>query len=163
MKKLLLIVLAFFMMVGVALTDQETQHTIIDKIINNQNAIEIGGGWYRVVIKENLSETEFDWQFDVRVIETNGIDIIIVHREEQNSGQIPDSNWVISHSYIDRFNDGVLEYHDKERFISVQGPGGGWYRISVTWPDFFRYPDLLTEEEALELYKKELEWWHNKL
>ena len=143
--------------------DEVIQLTIQDKIISSESAIEIGGGWYRVVIKENLSETEFDWRFDIRVIETNGLDIVIVHRQEQNSGQHPDSNWVIEHSYIDRLGDNILDYFDKERFISVQGNGGGWYRISVTWPDNFRYSDLLTEEEALELYKKELEWWNNKL
>jgi len=138
------------------------QHPIIDKIINNQNTIEMGAGWYRVVIKENLSETEFDWRFDVRVIETNGRDLVIVHREEQNSGQHPDSNWVIEHIYVDGFGDNVLDQYSKDRFISIKA-GGGWYRVSVTWPDNFRYPDLLAEEEGAELYKKELEWWDNKL
>jgi len=171
MRKILLIVLALFMMVGVAMSGQETQDildeviqlSIQDKIINNQAAVAIGGRQYRVVIKENLSKTEFDWRFDVRVIETNGRDLVIVHRKEQNSGQHPDSNWVIEHIYIDTFGDNVLDQYDKERFISVKDDAGAWYKVSVTWPDNFRYPDLLTEEAAAELYKKELEWWNNKL
>jgi hypothetical protein len=69
---------------------------------------------------------------------------------------------VIEHIYIDTFGDNVLDQYDKERFISINDDGG-WYRVSVTWPDLFRYPDILTEEEAIELYKKELEWWDNKL
>lgn len=164
MKKLLLILLSFFLMTWAAVADDEvTQHPIIDKVLNSQSAVEIGGGWVRIIIKENLSKTEFDWRFDIRVIETNGRDLLIIHREEQNSGQHPDSNWVIEHSYMDVLTDSILDQYDKERFISVQGSGGGWFRVSVTWPDNFRYPDLLTEEEAAELYKKELEWWNNKL
>jgi hypothetical protein len=171
MSKILLIVLALFMTVGVSLAtidqplrqDEVTQHPIIDKIINSRFAVAIGGGWYRAVRKENLSGTEFDWRFDIRVIETNGRDLIIVHRQEQNSGQHPDSNWVIEYSYMGNLADNTLNQYDKERFISVQGSDGGWFRVSVTWPDNFRYPDLLTEEEAAELYKKELEWWNNKL
>lgn len=138
------------------------QHPIIDKIINSQSAVDMGG-WYRIVIKENLSKTEFDWRFDVRVIETNGADVVIVRREEQNSGQHPDSNWVIEYLFIDRLGDNDLDHYDKERFISVKDDAGAWYKISVTWPDNFRYPDLLTGEEAIELYKKELKWWDNNL
>ena len=49
-----------------------------------------------------------------------------------------------------------------QKFVSVK-VGDGWFRISTYWPDNFIYPDLLSEEEALEMYKKELEWWYNKL
>lgn len=160
MKKLLLIILSIFIMVWTA---SAGEFILQERVINHPDATQIGEGWYRVVIKENLSETEYDWRFDMRVIETDGYSINIVHREEQNSGQHPDSNWVIEYAFVDKFSDGTLDYYDKERFMSVQGKSGGWFRISVTWPDLFRYPDLLTEEEALELYKKELEWWDNKL
>jgi len=65
--------------------------------------------------------------------------------------------------YVDYLGDNVLDSYDKERFISIQGKNGGWFRVSVTWPDNFIYPDLLTEEQASKLYEKELEWWDNKL
>ena len=143
--------------------DEVIQLTMQDRIINSQDAIDIGAGCTRIVIKDNLSNTEFDWRFDIRVIETNGRDIVIVHREEQNAGQHPDSNWVIEYIYIDALGDYTLDRYSKDRFISIKDDGGAWYRVSVTWPDNFRYPDLLTEEAAAELYKEELEWWNNKL
>ena len=172
MRKILLIVLAFVMMVGVSLANQEQetqdildkviQPPLIDRVMSHPDAVQMGENWYRVVIKENLSNTEFDWRFDMRMIDIKAGHITIGHRLEQNSGSVPDSNWVIEYTFIDLFEDGTLDYFDKSRFISINDDGL-WTKTSPFWADKFRYPDLLTEEEALELYKKELEWWDNKL
>jgi len=160
MKKLLLIILSFFMMVWTA---SAGEFTLQERVMNHPDAIEMIEGWYRVVIKENLSDTEFDWRFDVRSIDVQDGHVYFGHRLEQNSSNIPNSNWVIEYSFSDLFEDGILDTYDKSRFISVDMGDGAWYRISPTWPDEFRYPDLLSEDEAEELFKEELEWWNNNL
>jgi len=142
--------------------DEVRQLTLQERVINHPGAVQMGDNWFRIVIKQNLSNTNYDWRFDVRVIEVYKNGLTIVHRKEQNSGSHPDSNWVIEYTFVDKLPDGKLDYFDKDRFISVK-EGEGWFRISTSWPDEFRYPDLLSEEEAQELYKKELEWWDNKL
>lgn len=166
MKKLLLIVVSLIVLSMAVWTasasDEARQLTLQERIMSHPDAVQMGDGWFRIVIKENLSNTEYDWRFDVRVIEVYRIGLNIIHREEQNSGNHPDSNWVIEYTFIDKLIDGTLEYFDKDRFVSVKN-GEGWFRIPPTWPDKFIYPDLFSEEEALELYKKELEWWDNKL
>ena len=163
MKKLLLIILSFFVMAWtVSAGDEVRQLTLQEKIMNHPDVVQMGDNWFRIVIKENLSGTEYDWRFNTRVIETHREGLNIVRREEQNSGNHPDSNWVIEYTFVDKHADGTLDYFDKDRFISVK-EGEGWFRISTFWPDNFIYPDLLSEEEALEMYKKELEWWDNKL
>ena len=159
MKKLLLIILSFLMMMWTA---SALGFTLQERVMNHPDAVHMGENWYRIVIKENLSNTEFDWRFDVRVIEVYGNGLNIVHRKEQNSGSHPESNWVIEYLFVDTFMDGTLDYFDKDRFVSVKS-GEGWFRVGPAWPDEFIYPDLLSEEETLEMYKKELEWWDNKL
>lgn len=159
MKKLLLIILSLFVMVWTA---NAGEFTLQERVMNHPDAIQMGENWYRVVIKENLSNTEFDWRFDLRMIDIMAANITIGHRFEQNSGNIPESNWVIEYVFIDKLADGSLDYYEKDRFISIRD-GVVWLRQYPTWPDLFRYPDLLTEKEALELYKKELEWWDNNL
>jgi len=163
MRRLLLIVLVFFMMVGVSLAaDKVIQQPLQERVMSHPDAIQMGENWYRVVIKDNISDTEFDWRFDMRMIDVMAGHITIGHRFEQNSGNMPTSNWVIEYTFIDKLGDGSLNYFSKDRFISVK-QGEGWYRITPSWPDKFRYPDTPSEEEALELYREELEWWDNKL
>lgn len=164
MKKILLIILSFLVMIWPA----SAEDTIIkvplsERIKSYPDVVQMGENWFRIVIKENLSNTEFDWRFDLRMIDVraNGT-ISIGHRLEQDSGNMPNSKWVIKYDFIDKFGDGTLDYFDKERFISIQ-QGEAWFRSSPTWPDKFKYPDLLSKDEALELYKKELEYWENKL
>lgn len=162
MKRLLLIVLSFFIMVWAAgATDEVIQQPLADKIMSHPDAVEMEPEWFRIVIKDNISKTAFDWRFDVRMIDIKYGNIVFIgHRFEQNSGNIPDSNWVIEYSFL--VNNGTLEYFDKSRFVSIKD-GEGWFRVGPSWPDEFRYPDLLSEDEAEELFKKELEWWENRL
>ena len=169
MKRLLLVILSFFILMGAASADRATQdildeviqQPLVDKIMSHPDVVEMEPEWFRIVIKDNISETAFDWRFDVRMIDIKYDNIVFIgHRLEQNSGNIPDSNWVIEYSFL--VNHGTLEYFDKSRFVSIKD-GEGWFRVGPSWPDEHRYGDLLSDEEALELYKKELEWWENKL
>jgi len=169
MKKLLLIILSFFIMAGTALADGETQD-VLDEVIaiplserikNHPDAVKMGPNWWRITVKENISDTAFDWRFDRRKIEVQRGTIGIGHRLEQNSGSTPNSNWVVEYSFVDNFDDGVLNYFNMQRYITIE-QGDIWLRTIVRWPDEFRYP-YPTEKEQNELYKKELEYWENKL
>jgi len=164
MRKLLLAVLAFFMMTSVCLaTDQSRIEKLIDKVINHPAAVRMGPDWWRLVDKENISNTVYDWRFDLRRIDVSSHDISISIRMEQNSGNLPNSNWVVEFSAIDKLGDGILDYYIQHRFITIE-QNGLWLRISPDWPDDFKYDnDRLTEEEAHSLYIKELDWWENKL
>ena len=164
MRKLLLAVLAFFMMTSVCLSAGQTRiEKLVETVINHPDAVQMGENWWRIVDKENLSGTEYDWRFDMRRIDVGrGSGLSVGHRLEQNSGNTPDSNWVIEYKFVDKFADGTLEYYVKDRFISIN-QFGVWLRISPSWPDGFKYDDALTEEEAFDLYIEELEWWENKL
>lgn len=167
MKRLLLVILSFLIMTGAVLGAQNVSDEVIavplsERIKNHPDAVQMAENWYRIVIKENISNTEFDWRFDLRMIDVMAGNISIGHRFEQNSGNIPNSNWVIDYVFIDDFGDGTLDYFDKDRFITVQ-QGDAWLRIRPSWPDKFRYPDLISKDEALKMYKKELEYWENKL
>jgi hypothetical protein len=134
-----------------------------DKIINDPAVENMGNNWYRIVIKENLSNTKYDWRFDLRKIETQNGHVVISHRMEQNSGCHPSSNWVIEYIFIDYNSDGILDRFMIDRFISVSD-GDGWYKIHPRWPDNFNYPqDLLSDEKQKELFEKELEYWNYKL
>ena len=135
---------------------------LINTVINHPDAVQMGPDWWRIADKKNISDTDYDWRFDLRRIDVGKNDISVGHRMEQNSGNTPNSNWVVEFSAVDRYADGTLDYYIKHRFISIEH-GRIWTRISPTWPDGFKYPDELTEEEALNLYVKELDWWENKL
>lgn len=163
MKKLLLTVLAFFMMTAVCLAVNQTRiEKLIETVKNHPDAVQMGPDWWRIVDKENISGTEYDWRFDMRRIDVGSSGISIGHRLEQNSGNSPDSNWVIEYKFMDKFADGSLEYYVKQRFISINDRGT-WLRQVPSWPDGFKYDDLLTGDEAFDLYLEELNWWENKL
>jgi len=132
-----------------------------ERIKNHPDAVEIQEGWWRITVKENISDTKFDWRFDRRKIEVAAGHIAFGHRLEQNSGSTPNANWVVEYTFVDRFGDGTLDYFDKVRFITIE-QGDVWLRTTVRWPDNFRYP-YPTKEEQSELYKEELEYWENKL
>ena len=148
--------LSFFMAVS-----QASELSLIDKVKNHPDTVQMGDDWYQVVIKENISKTEYDWRFDLRRIDVYNGHISIGHRFEQNSGNIPNSNWVVTYSFKDNLGDGTLDNFNQDRFISIE-QNGSWLRISPFWPDEFRYP-LLTKKEAIEQYKKELEYWNKIL
>jgi len=134
---------------------------LTERVKNHPDAVKMGPDWYRITIKENLSDTEYDWRFDRRMIETSEGHVYIGHRMEQNSGSTPDSNWVIEYSFRDMFGDGTLDDFSQDRFISIKH-NNMWLRISPYWPDGFRYPSL-TEKEIENMYKEEMEYWENKL
>jgi hypothetical protein len=137
--------------------------SLVEKIINHPDAIEMAPGWFRIYVKENLSNTEYDWRFDMRMIETYGGHIVIGHRKEQNSGNMPESNWVIEYTFIDFNGDGTLDRYLIERFISIKD-NDAWFKQNPKWPDGFNYPqDNVDEEEANKLFQKELEYWKSKL
>ena len=162
--------LSFFMMTAVALAGQDTNvlelriRTLMHKVRTSPKATLMGADWYRIVEKENLSKhAVFDYRFDMRMIDVQGTSLGIGHREEQNSSSTPNSNWVIEYNFIDRLGDGILDYYDKDRFISIELSKGTWYRTIPYWPDRHIYGDALTEEQALKLFKQELTYWENIL
>lgn len=165
MKWLLLTVtiLSFFLLTGtIQSEDTVISQPLTERIMNHPDAVQMTEGWFRIVIKENISDTAYDWRFDSRMIETYNGHINIGHREEQDSGHIPESIWVIEYTFVDKFTDGTLDYFDKERFLSVKAGKDSWSKITISWPDRFHYP-YPNEQEQIELYKKELEYWNNKL
>lgn len=134
-------------------------------IMNHPDAQTTMYGAKRVVVEENISGTEFKWRYDLRMIETEGDNIAIGHREIQDSGMVPASEWVIEYLFFDKWADGTLDSFDKDRFISVSCGEDSWRIIRINWPDNFNYPDdiRISEEKQKELYEDELKYWKNKL
>ena len=181
MKKLLLIILSFFILITVAsasldhdgnlvMQDEVIQVPLAHRVRSHPDAINMGEGWYRVEIKENLSGTAFDWRFDVRRIDSHRGAVYITHRMEQISVNAPRSSWVIIHRFVDKGGNGTLNNFEQGRFISIKDRSTKdspaeedlWLIVMPMWPDKFRYPKL-EQSEILELYKKEMEYWENKL
>jgi hypothetical protein len=156
MRKLLFVVLLFFIFTSLAFGG-----SLGEIIKNHPDAVQMGPNWWRITIKENISDTAFDWRFDRRRIEVQRGTIGIGHRLEQNSGSMPNSNWVVEYLFIDNFGDGNLNWFDVQRYITIE-QDESWFKVFPRWPDEFRYP-YPTEKEQSELYKEELEYWENKL
>lgn len=163
MKKLIVVLITSLLLISSSWALTPNKLSTVDKIKDYPGSVEIIPGWFRVVIKENISETAYDWRFDLRKIETADGHIVIGHRMEQISGTHPTSSWVIEYTYVDYDADGVLDNWLVDRFISIKD-GEGWFKTTPYWPDKFNYPiDNIDYDEANKLFQKELKYWKNKL
>ena len=164
MKKLLFFLFAVLMIFVMADNRcMAAEQSLNEKIIDHPDAELIGDDWYRIVIKDNLSNTKFDWRFNLRKIESYRDGIVIGLRKEQNSGSTPNSNFVIAYTFLDVNSDGKLDDWHAERFISIEQEEGIWLRTTPSWPDRFMYKDRLSREEADIIFQKELTFWKYKL
>ena len=144
----------------------QAKQDLVDSIMNHPDVQRTGSGGYRVVVEENISGTKYKWRYDLRMIETDGEHLAIAHREIQDSGNVPDSEWTIEYIFVDRWMDGTLDHFDKDRFLSVSCNGGNsWSIVRPFWSDNFNYPEdkTISEEKQKELYEDELKYWKNKL
>ncbi len=162
MRKLSMLVCFLGMIIFAGTAIAGGKQSLTERIINHPDVVQMGEYWYMIEIKENLSNTTFDWRFDVRRIWVYDGSIYITHRMEQISVNVPRSSWVIIYDFVDKNRDGTMDDFDQDRFISIKAEEEIWLRVTPMWPDEFKYPKL-KQSEILELYKKEMEYWESKL
>jgi len=125
------------------------------------------GPIWKLQIKENISDTAYDWRYNLRTIVVYAAHIKITNRQCQNSGNSPSSDWCIITSFTDEFTDGTLDEFYKQRFLSVDCSNGSGMRCILIpcWPDNFNYPADFNIDEDIQrkLYEDELTFWKNIL
>jgi hypothetical protein len=142
--------------------------TLREKVLNHPDVYK-DVGWCRLVIKENISGTEYDWRWDICMIEfwwtENNINMTIAKRQYQSTGNHPTSATFIESMYTDYGLDGNLDRFLRDRHLSVKDTKlGSDFIVSLPWADGFNFPnDRLPITEQKKEFEKEIDYWMYKL
>ena len=170
MNKLLLTILSFFIMMGTAYAiDFES---LKEKIMAHPDVLigihgTTGVKLYTLRMKEDISGHEFDWRWDIHTIHVSEMGVSVAVHRYQDSGNVPDSAWVVVDKINDLYADGVMDFFYRDRYLSVicSDSSTGYCQLRPFWPDGrLKYPeDDVNKEKQKEIYEHELMYWQNTL